>query len=73
MFPVGLNWLRVQETVSARNFYVSSDGQTWAMIYTEGNTNHFTTSQYGFGTYVQNSGHTGQTMITCYSFTETNP
>jgi hypothetical protein len=73
MFPVGLNWLRVQETVSARNFYVSSDGQTWAMIYTEGNTNHFTTSLYGFGTYVQNSGHTGQTMITCYSFTETNP
>lgn len=73
MFPIGLIWLRVQETVSARNYYVSSDGQTFSMILTESNTAHMTTSQYGFGIYFQQSGTTGDGVVTCYSFTETNP
>jgi hypothetical protein len=68
-----LLWLRVQETASARNYYVSSDGVTFFLYYTESNTAHFTTAKYGFAVMFRTNVHTGDGGITCYSFTETNP
>lgn len=69
-----LVWVRVQETASARNYYVSSDGQNFAQFYTESNTTHFTTAQYGFVSYARGAGTTNPDIIgTLYSFTETNP
>jgi hypothetical protein len=70
-FP--LYWLRIQETASARNYYVSPDGVTFALVYTESNTAHITTSGYGFGVFVYSAGRTNDIAITCYSFTETTP
>lgn len=69
-----LLWLRIQETASARNYYTSSDGTTFFLMFTESNTAHFTTSKYGWGLFYFNGG--GQTYdggITCYSFVESNP
>jgi hypothetical protein len=69
-----LAWFRIQETVSARNYSYSSDGINFTQVFTESNTAHFTTAKYGWG--VQERG--GATalptsLITVYSFTETNP
>lgn len=73
--PYGpLIWFRVQETVSARNYYMSSDGATFYLIFTESNTANLTTANYGMGIFYFNGG--GQTYdggITLYSFSETNP
>jgi hypothetical protein len=66
-----LMWLRIQETVSARNYSVSSDGITFIELFTESNTAHLTTAQYGFAVEVRNNGF--PVMATCYSFVETNP
>ncbi len=68
-----LQWYRIQETASARNYYVSSDGITFELIFTESNTAHFTTSQYGWAAEYRGGAQTGDIAITCYSFTETNP
>jgi hypothetical protein len=71
LIPLGpLMWLRIQETASARKYLVSSDGVTFSQIYTESNTTHFTTANYGFAVILRSGG---DAMITCYSFTETNP
>ena len=74
-YPLGpLVWFRIQETASARNYYVGNDGITWNQIFTESNTAHFVTSMYGFGEEIR-APHAGggQTGVTLYSFTETNP
>lgn len=69
-----LLWLRIQETVSARNYYFSSDGVTFYLIFTESNSAHFTTANYGFGLIMLNGGaETYDCGVTCYSFAETNP
>lgn len=70
-YPSGLIWLRIKETASARNYYYSSDGINFTQIATESNTAHFTTTRYGFGTEVR--GTAGDSTVTVYSFTETNP
>jgi hypothetical protein len=69
-----LLWLRIQETASARTYFTSSDGITFAQMWTESNTAHFTTAQYGIG--LENRAGTSaepDVMMTMYSFTETNP
>jgi hypothetical protein len=73
--PVGpLLWLQIQETVSARNYYISSDGVNFFLVYTESNTANFTTEQYGFATSIrQASNGVGVGLTTLYSFNETNP
>jgi hypothetical protein len=69
-----LDWVRIQETASARNYYVSSDGINWAQYFSESNTAHFTTTQYGFAVESRTSSTTNpDAMGTLYSFTETNP
>jgi hypothetical protein len=68
-----LSYFRVQETASARNYYTSSDGINFNLIFTESNTAHFTTANYGFATATRSAGSGGDISITCYSFTETNP
>jgi hypothetical protein len=75
-FPGGipLLWLRIQETASNRIYSTSSDGVTWAQFFSEGNTAHFTTAQYGF--VVQNltaSAAAPDFVATWYSFSESNP
>lgn len=72
-WPYGpLLWFRVQETVSARNFYVSSDGINFQQVASIGNTTYFTTTQYGFAA-DNRAGGNGYGSLTCYSFTETTP
>lgn len=66
-----LLWLRIQETASARNYYVSADGATFDLVFTESNTAHFTTANYGAGTYLFNGAGTSQ--LAMYSFSETTP
>jgi hypothetical protein len=66
-----LIWLRVQETASARNYSVSQDGQNFIQVFTESNTAHFTTVDYGWAAEVR--GAAGLAAMTVYSFTETNP
>ena len=66
-----LMWVRVQETASNRIYSLSSDGTNFMRIFSEANTAHFTTSQYGFA--LENRGSAGQVSGTLYSFTETNP
>jgi len=69
-----LLWLRIQETASARIYSMSSDGITFAQFYTESNTAHFTTAQYGF--MVQDIGSSAASpdiVATLYSFAESNP
>lgn len=69
-----LIWLRIQETASARNYYFSSDGVTFYLVFTESNTAHFTTANYGFGLAMLNGGaQTYDCGVTCYSFAESNP
>lgn len=71
----GLLWLRIKETASARNYYTSTDGVTFYLIYTESNTAHFTTASYGWAVQMDGTTSGGQydSGITCYSFTESNP
>jgi hypothetical protein len=66
----GLFWVRIQETASARNYYISSDGINFFLVATESNTAHFTTAKYGFGLDCRAAG---LGVITAYSFTETTP
>lgn len=66
-----LLWLRIQETVSARNYYISADGVTFDLVFTEANTAHFTTVNYGAGTYLFNGA--GSSQLSMYSFSETSP
>jgi hypothetical protein len=69
-----LLWLRVQETVSARIYSLSSDGINFAQIDSESNTAHFTTARYGFAIGAQvGSAGTPDSLVTLYSFAETNP
>lgn len=69
--PFGpLLWLRVQETSSNRLYFLSPDGINFFQVGSTSNTNHFTTSKYGFGIDNRNAG---LGMVTCYSFTETTP
>ena len=69
-----LFWFRIKETASVRNFYVSSDGITFAQIFSESVGSHFTTAQYGWAVECrQASSGSPDNMITVYSFTETNP
>lgn len=69
-----LLWLRIQETLTARNYYLSSDGVTFYLIFTESNTAHFTTANYGMGLYFFNGGGTTYDGgLTMYSFTESTP
>lgn len=68
-----LVWFRVQETVSARNYYTSSDGINFTLVKTESNTAHFTTTQYGFVVEFRGVATTGDVETTMYSFAESNP
>ena len=69
-----LAWFRIQETASARNYLLSSDGINFFQVATESNTAHFTTAQYGWAVQSRSGGPAGTQMgITVYSFTETNP
>jgi hypothetical protein len=67
-----LIWVRIKETASARNYYVSGDGINWLQILTESNTALFTTSRYGMMMQNRGSG-SGNIMVTMYSFQETTP
>lgn len=66
-----LMFLRIQETGSNRFYFLSSDGINFILIFTESNTAHFTTTDYGFCAEVRNTGTPAQ--VTCYSLTESNP
>ena len=66
-----LQWLRIQETASARNYYVSVDGVLWILVFTESNTAHFTTANYGMAAQDRNSA--GWMMMNLYSLAESNP
>lgn len=67
-------WMRVQETASARIFFTSSDGQNFAQIFSESNTNHFTTTRYGWGIAARSaSAAAPEAIMTVYSVTESNP
>lgn len=68
-----LIWLRVQETASARNYYISADGVLWMLLVTESNTAHFTTAQVGFGVFQNGSSVPGSMAITVYSSELTTP
>lgn len=71
-FPQGpLVWLRIQETASARNYQISADGVLFFTVFTETNTAHFTTTNYGFA--LENRSNAGIIGVCWYSFTETNP
>jgi hypothetical protein len=73
-YPAGpLLWFRVQETASARNYYVSSDGINFLQVFTESNTAHFTTSDYGFACDCRSGSTPEAISMTCYSLVETNP
>lgn len=65
-----LLWLRIQETASARNYYLSCDGATFFLLFTESNTAHITTANYGIAA-VNQSAATSQ--VSMYSFVETTP
>lgn len=65
-----LLWLRIQETASARNYYMSNDGETFQLIQTESNTAHMTTAKYGI--FVENQ-NASIAQISLYSFVETTP
>jgi hypothetical protein len=70
----GIVFFRIKETASARIYYMSSDGITFAQIFTESNTAHMTTTQYGFAVEGRGVGTVNpDTMGTMYSFTESNP
>lgn len=74
MFGIGpLLWLRIKEDASHRTYYISSDGINFASIFQEAVSAHFTTADYGFAAENRNAAITGNVMVTCYSFTETNP
>ena len=69
-----LYWMRIQETNSARNYFISSDGQNFAQIFTELNTAHFTTTRYGWCVAARTSSASSpDQMMTVYSFAESNP
>ena len=69
-----LFWMRIQETASARIYSVSSDGVNFAQVFTESNTAHFTTVQYGWALANRSGGANAlEAMMTAYHFTETNP
>jgi len=63
-------WFRIQETASAR-IYSLGDGSVFFPVFSESNTAHFTTADYGWG--CQNRSQPGNILITAYSFTDTNP
>lgn len=73
--PAGpLYWFRVQETASNRIYFMSADGINFAQVFTEANTAHFTTSQYGVGVEPRAASATSpDAQIAWYSFTESNP
>jgi hypothetical protein len=69
-----LAWIQVQETASARVYRLSSDGINFAQLFTESNTAHFTTAQYGFAVEPRGSTSTQpDAAVTLWSFKETNP
>lgn len=75
-FPAGfgpLIWLRVTEDATNRTYFLSSDGITFAAVYQEAVGTFLTTADYGFG--LSNDWATAYSsyMMTCYSFTATNP
>jgi hypothetical protein len=69
--PMGpLLWFEIQETASAR-IYSLGDGSLFFPVFSESNTAHFTTADYGWG--CTNRSQPGSILATNYSFTETNP
>ena len=68
-----LLWFRIQETASARNYSLSSDGTNFYQVATESNTAHFTTTKYGFMSECRSPSDGTYSTITVYSFTETTP
>lgn len=65
-----LFFFRVQETLTQRIFSISCDGINFFPIFTEANTAHFVTLQYGFAADSRSGGLSGMCV---YSITETNP
>jgi hypothetical protein len=65
-----LLWFEIQETASER-IYSLGDGSLFFPVFSESNTAHFTTADYGWG--CENRSTPGNILITCYSFTETTP
>jgi hypothetical protein len=45
----GFEWFRIQQTGSTLNFYMSKDGKSWLLIYTEALTAFFTTAPDSIG------------------------
>lgn len=69
-----LFWMRIKETASARIYSISSDGVNFAQVFTESNTAHFTTVNYGVGVANRTGGaNAADAMVTIYSLTETTP
>jgi hypothetical protein len=66
-----LAWFRIQENGSTRNYYLSPDGVTWILIYSESNTLHLNTAGYGIVTAATGGG--SDTAITMYSFADSTP
>lgn len=66
-----LLWFQIQETASARIYSLSGDGTLFFPVFSESNTAHFTTLDYGWA--CQNRSQPGNVLISAYSFVETNP
>lgn len=62
----------IQETSTARNFYLSSDGgKTLSLILTTGNTDFLTTTRYGV--FLRGDAAGADSNLTLISLTESNP
>jgi hypothetical protein len=73
-FPLGpLVWFRIQETISARIYSISADGISFVPIFSESNTAHLITAQYGVMVEGRNTISAAGVSMGWYSFTETTP
>jgi hypothetical protein len=65
-----LLWFRIQET-STHRIYSLGDGSVFFPVFSESNTAHFTTADYGWA--CENRSQPGNVLITAYSFVATTP
>ena len=67
-------WVRIVQTASARNYFVSQDGVNWMQITTTSNTDFLTSAVYGVHVRCSyNSGQAPSLMSSMLAFTETTP
>jgi hypothetical protein len=69
-----LLWLQIQETAATRFYRISSDGITFAQVFSEAVNTNLTTAHYGVACALRGgSAASPDVMITLWSFTETHP